>query len=117
MPKSSRTLFALVLVAAGLLVPSAAAAADPCAPLVNPVACENSKPGTPSSTWGGSRVGGAGRPGARAPSRPLPPASPPRPREKPQPPPPAPRRGAGRVGAPRQPGPPPPNPDTPHVED
>jgi len=28
-----------------------AAAADPCAPLVNPVACENSKPGTPSSTW------------------------------------------------------------------
>src|SRR6478735_1044380 len=27
------------------------AAADPCAPLANPVACENSKPGSPSSTW------------------------------------------------------------------
>jgi hypothetical protein len=27
------------------------AAADPCAPIANPIACENSKPGTPSSTW------------------------------------------------------------------
>lgn len=34
-----------------------AAAADPCAPLINAIACENSKPGTPSSTW---EVDGAG---------------------------------------------------------
>lgn len=34
-----------------------AVAADPCAPLVNPVACENSKPGTPSGTWGISGSG------------------------------------------------------------
>src|SRR6478609_3927968 len=27
------------------------AVADPCAPVTNPVACENSKPGNPSSTW------------------------------------------------------------------
>src|SRR4051794_15487400 len=35
----------------------AAGAADPCAPLLNPIACENSKPGTPQSTWD---VAGAG---------------------------------------------------------
>jgi methionine-rich copper-binding protein CopC len=29
----------------------AAVAADPCAPLINAVACENSKAGSPSSTW------------------------------------------------------------------
>ncbi|WP_250002920.1 N,N-dimethylformamidase beta subunit family domain-containing protein [Actinoplanes sp. M2I2] len=51
MPRSLRPLLALVLVVAGLSVPAPARAADPCAPLVNPVACENSKPGTPSSTW------------------------------------------------------------------
>ncbi|MEV6493045.1 N,N-dimethylformamidase beta subunit family domain-containing protein [Actinoplanes sp. NPDC051633] len=50
---------ALSLVATAVSVPVAAspAAADPCAPLVNPVACENSKPGTPASTWD---VSGAG---------------------------------------------------------
>jgi len=49
-----RSTLVLALVAAGLSVPvhaTPAAAADPCTPLVNPVACENSKPGTPSSTW------------------------------------------------------------------
>ena len=49
-----RSPLALALVAAALSVPVAAtpaAAADPCAPLVNPVACENSKPGTPAATW------------------------------------------------------------------
>jgi hypothetical protein len=59
MPKPLRSLLVLVLVAAGLLVPSAAAAADPCAPLVNPVACENSKPGTPATTWDVSGSGSA----------------------------------------------------------
>ncbi|MEV4348600.1 DUF4082 domain-containing protein [Actinoplanes sp. NPDC049596] len=40
------------LVVAGLSVAGAEpAAADACAPLVNPIACENSKPGTPKSTW------------------------------------------------------------------
>ena len=32
-------------------MPAAMAAADPCAPLINPVACENSKDGNPSSEW------------------------------------------------------------------
>lgn len=36
-----------------------AAAADPCAPLVNPVACENSKPGSPNSAWSVSGAGSA----------------------------------------------------------
>ncbi|MGN9906617.1 DUF4082 domain-containing protein [Phytohabitans sp. LJ34] len=36
-----------------------AAAADPCAPLLNPIACENSKPGTPKSTWDVSGAGSA----------------------------------------------------------
>ena len=35
------------------------ASADPCAPLANPVACENSKPGTPSGTWDVSGAGSA----------------------------------------------------------
>jgi hypothetical protein len=43
------------LVLAGPIAPSPGA--DPCAPLVNAVACENSKPGTPKSTWD---VSGAG---------------------------------------------------------
>ena len=30
---------------------SSAAAADPCAPLINAIACENSKPGSPPSEW------------------------------------------------------------------
>ncbi|WP_229068354.1 N,N-dimethylformamidase beta subunit family domain-containing protein [Actinoplanes sp. DH11] len=55
---SWRSLLTLLLVAAGLVVlPGAPASADPCAPLLNPVACENSKPGTPKSTWD---VSGAG---------------------------------------------------------
>ncbi|MEV6302488.1 N,N-dimethylformamidase beta subunit family domain-containing protein [Actinoplanes sp. NPDC051861] len=45
-----RTLFVLLLVVAALFVPSAASA-DPCAPVVNPVACENTKTGTPRTTW------------------------------------------------------------------
>lgn len=36
---------------------SSAAAADPCAPLVNAIACENSKPGSPASEWD---ISGAG---------------------------------------------------------
>ena len=62
-PKSEiflrRLLLVLSLVAAALFVPpaSTAGAADPCAPLVNPIACENTKPGTPRSTWD---VSGAG---------------------------------------------------------
>jgi len=52
----SRTAVAvtLLLVTLNLSVPiyaGPAAAADPCAPVVNPVACENTKPGSPSSTW------------------------------------------------------------------
>ena len=34
-----------------LLVSPSAQAADPCNPLVNAIACENSKPGSPSSEW------------------------------------------------------------------
>ena len=57
-----RSRFALVvtllLVALALPINAGpAVAADPCAPLVNPVACENSKPGTPSGTWGISGSG------------------------------------------------------------
>src|SRR4051794_790418 len=48
---------ALCLLGAGLATGSAGGAVDPCAPLINPVACENSKPGTPKSTWD---VSGAG---------------------------------------------------------
>lgn len=47
-----------VLTAVGLFVPSLArAAADPCAPAANPIACENSKEGTPASEWD---ISGAG---------------------------------------------------------
>src|SRR3954453_3755564 len=48
---------ALALLGTALGTESAGAAVDPCAPLINPVACENSKPGTPRSTWD---VSGAG---------------------------------------------------------
>ncbi|MFI7544406.1 N,N-dimethylformamidase beta subunit family domain-containing protein [Actinoplanes sp. NPDC049599] len=56
-----RALLALTVVAATLSVAPAgpAAAADPCAPLVNPVACENTRPGTPRSTWDVSGAGSA----------------------------------------------------------
>ncbi|KUL40008.1 hypothetical protein ADL15_08140 [Actinoplanes awajinensis subsp. mycoplanecinus] len=57
-PFSPRTLLALVLVATALTVlPGSPASADPCAPLVNPIACENTKTGTPRATWD---VSGAG---------------------------------------------------------
>ena len=39
---------------------AAPAAADPCAPLVNPIACENSKPGTPPGTWDVNGAGSSG---------------------------------------------------------
>src|SRR3954465_8469504 len=48
---------ALLVAAASMAARPAAGAADPCAPIVNPVACENSKPGTPQSTWD---ISGAG---------------------------------------------------------
>ncbi|KUM41157.1 DUF4082 domain-containing protein [Arthrobacter sp. EPSL27] len=42
---------ALLPVAAAPALLPAASAADPCAPLLNAVACENSKPGSPPSEW------------------------------------------------------------------
>jgi Domain of unknown function (DUF4082)/Bacterial Ig-like domain/Bacterial Ig domain len=51
------TVASLVLVVASAPVGARPAAADPCAPVVSPVACENTRPGTPSSTWD---VSGAG---------------------------------------------------------
>jgi hypothetical protein len=56
-----RSLLVLTLVAAGLTLPGAgpASAADPCTPLINPIACENSKAGTPKSTWDVSGSGSA----------------------------------------------------------
>ncbi|MFF1382992.1 DUF4082 domain-containing protein [Arthrobacter sp. NPDC058288] len=65
-PSADRTLkafkqviFLLALAMVAALLPAAAPAwllpfayaADPCAPVVNAIACENSKPGTPSSEW------------------------------------------------------------------
>jgi hypothetical protein len=52
-------LLAPFLLAASLGAAPPARAADPCAPVVNPVACENSKPGTPESTWDISGAGTA----------------------------------------------------------
>jgi hypothetical protein len=40
-----------VVVGGLVVVPAAMAAADPCVPLINPVACENSKAGSPASEW------------------------------------------------------------------
>src|SRR3954471_7978260 len=51
------TAISLSVLATSVTAVSPARAADPCAPLVNPIACENSKPGTPKSTWD---VSGAG---------------------------------------------------------
>ncbi len=49
---ASMAVCALFASSALVLMPADAfAAANPCAPLINPVACENSKPGTPQSTW------------------------------------------------------------------
>jgi hypothetical protein len=62
MPTARRLVLALAAaaVALALLPASGHAAADPCAtPVTNPVACENSKPGTPTSDW---EVAGAGDP-------------------------------------------------------
>ncbi len=62
-PLRQRTLLVLlagVLTAAGLTVvlPAGPATAAPCdAPIVSPVACENTKPGSPESEWG---ITGAG---------------------------------------------------------
>ena len=61
-PTTRRLALALAFaaVALALLPASGHAAADPCAtPVTNPVACENSKPGTPTSDW---EVAGAGDP-------------------------------------------------------
>ncbi|HSS57408.1 MAG TPA: N,N-dimethylformamidase beta subunit family domain-containing protein, partial [Solirubrobacteraceae bacterium] len=54
MPIARRLILGLVAAAAALaLLPATGhAATDPCAtPVTNPVACENSKPGTPTSDW------------------------------------------------------------------
>ncbi|WP_328468563.1 DUF4082 domain-containing protein [Actinoplanes sp. NBC_00393] len=56
MSRSSRTLAALtavVLIGAGALPPRSATAAlaDPCAPVLNPIVCENSKDGTSHEEW------------------------------------------------------------------
>jgi hypothetical protein len=50
---------ALVLAAVAVVGGASAAVADPCSPLVNPIACENSKAGSPSSAWS---VTGSGDP-------------------------------------------------------
>jgi methionine-rich copper-binding protein CopC len=50
--RAGRALAALTLVAAGLTVAPQVAEAAPCDPPVpSPIACENSKPGSPSSEW------------------------------------------------------------------
>src|SRR4051812_26822188 len=48
---------ALAIVVTTVVVGPAAGAADPCTPILNPIACENSKPGTPQGTWD---ISGAG---------------------------------------------------------
>jgi len=53
-PRHLAAVGALVFVLAGLTVvtaSTASAAIDPCGPSGNKIACENSKPGTPSSEW------------------------------------------------------------------
>ena len=60
MPIARRLILGLVAAAAALaLLPATGhAATDPCAtPVTNPVACENTQPGTPPSDW---QVDGAG---------------------------------------------------------
>src|SRR4029453_14070498 len=56
-----QSLLVLTLVAAGLSVPWAgpAAAADAGAPLINPIARENTNPGTPKNKWAVSGLGSA----------------------------------------------------------
>jgi hypothetical protein len=57
-----RVTTSLAIALLGLAAANAAPAraADPCAPVVNPVACENSKPGTPASQWDISGAGSSG---------------------------------------------------------
>jgi hypothetical protein len=60
-----QTVLAVTLALVAALLPvglpasflASAAAADPCAPLINAIACENSKPGSPPSEWD---ISGAG---------------------------------------------------------
>ncbi|HEY9474960.1 MAG TPA: N,N-dimethylformamidase beta subunit family domain-containing protein, partial [Mycobacteriales bacterium] len=55
--RTAALVVALVLGSYLLLLPSNAQAADPCNPLINAIACENSKPGNPSTEWDVSRGG------------------------------------------------------------
>ncbi|MDM4718578.1 DUF4082 domain-containing protein [Micromonospora sp. WMMA1363] len=57
--RATGALALVVAVAAGAFVAPGSAQADPCNPVVNPVVCENSKPGTPASAWD---VDGSGDP-------------------------------------------------------
>ena len=53
-----RLFLAAVVLTAAAALPSRAAAAGPCdLPVVTPVACENSKPGTPASNWQVNGIG------------------------------------------------------------
>jgi hypothetical protein len=49
-----------LLVTGSVVLPATEASADPCNPVVNPISCENSKTGSPSSEWD---ISGAGDPG------------------------------------------------------
>ena len=56
--RATGTLALFTALACLALLPSTSAAADPCAsPVTNPIACENTQPGTPESVWG---IDGAG---------------------------------------------------------
>ena len=67
LPRPARALVAGWLTALGLLLfpvlggSASAQVVDPCNPVVNPIVCENSKPGNPASEWDLSG-GGAGDP-------------------------------------------------------
>jgi len=56
-PAGSAVVTAVLLASLVIAMPAASAAADPCAPPVNVIACENSKPGTPKSVWDVWQVG------------------------------------------------------------
>ena len=57
------TVLTVLVIATAFAVPAVInavpAAADPCAPVVNPVACENTQPGTAPNHW---KIAGAGDP-------------------------------------------------------
>lgn len=59
LPLAVALVAALLPVAAGPALLPTASAADPCAPVLNAVACENSKPGAPPEEWD---ISGAGDP-------------------------------------------------------